>query len=92
MRFLICYDIGDDTIRSKVVKILENYGARVQYSVFEFNLNPAKILEMKHKLLKKKLIDRKWINFTIYPLCENCYHKVERFGDSKILDEKTIVF
>jgi len=92
MRFLICYDITDDKIRSKAVKILENYGVRVQYSVFEFNLNPAKILEMKYKLLKKKLIDQKFVSFTIYPLCENCYNKVERFGDSRILDKKTIVF
>jgi CRISPR-associated protein Cas2 len=88
----VCYDITDDKIRSRAVKILEDYGERVQYSVFEFNLNPAKILEMKHKLLKKKLIDRKWVSFTIYPLCENCYNKTERFGDSRILDEKTIVF
>ena len=92
MRFIICYDITDDSLRAKIVKILEDYGERIQYSVFEFNLTKAKILEMKHKLTKKKLLDKKRMSFTIYPICEDCYKKVERYGNNKLLDEKNIVF
>ena len=92
MRFLICYDITDDSLRNKIVKILESYGERIQYSVFEFNLTKAKILEMKHKLIKKKLLDKKRMSFSIYPICEECYKKVERYGNNRLLNEKNIVF
>ena len=92
MRFLICYDVVDDSLRSKIVKILESYGERIQYSVFEFNLTKARILEMKNKLIKRKLLNKKRMSFSIYPLCEECYKKVERYGNNKLLDEKNIVF
>ena len=92
MRFLICYDITDDSLRNKIVKILESYGERIQYSVFEFNLTKAKILEMKHKLIKRKLLDKKRMSFSIYPICEECYKKVERYGNNRLLNEKNIVF
>ena len=35
---MIAYDISEDRIRYRVAKILENYGTRVQYSVFECKL------------------------------------------------------
>lgn len=92
MRFLICYDVTDDKLRTKIVKILESYGERIQYSVFEFNLNKAKIIEMKHKMIKGKLLDKKQMSFSMYPLCEECYKKVERYGNNKLLNEKNIVF
>ena len=92
MRFLICYDIKDDSLRNKIVKILESYGERIQYSVFEFNLKKAKILEMKNKLIKKKILDKKRMSFSIYPICEECYKKVERYGNNRLLNEKNIVF
>ena len=34
MRYLISYDISDTKIRNKVVKYLESFCYRVQYSVF----------------------------------------------------------
>lgn len=92
MRFLICYDITNDLLRSKIVRILESYGERIQYSVFEFNLTKARILEMKNKLIKDKLLNKKKMSFSIYPICEECYKKVERYGNNKLLDEKNIVF
>lgn len=33
--FLVIYDVCDDKRRRKVVKILEKYGYRIQYSAFE---------------------------------------------------------
>ncbi|AUB85645.1 CRISPR-associated endonuclease Cas2 [Candidatus Thiodictyon syntrophicum] len=36
--YLICYDIEDDRERTRVAKLLERYGERVQYSVFEVHL------------------------------------------------------
>jgi CRISPR-associated protein Cas2 len=36
--YLICYDIEDDRERTRVAKLFERYGERVQYSVFEVHL------------------------------------------------------
>lgn len=37
--YVICYDIPDDKRRKKISDLLEVYGSRVQYSVFECVLN-----------------------------------------------------
>lgn len=47
---VICYDIADDRRRRGVVRILEGYGLRVQESVFEAWLLPA-----RRKALEKAL-------------------------------------
>jgi len=36
------YDISEDRQRSKVSKVLENFGTRVQFSVFECRLTASK--------------------------------------------------
>lgn len=45
-RYLLIYDIASNRRRTKLAKILESYGARVQYSAFEFTLNSVKYKEM----------------------------------------------
>ena len=52
---LVTYDVardekGEKRLR-KVSKILENYGQRVQYSVFECLVDPSQWVELKNKLL-----------------------------------------
>jgi CRISPR-associated protein Cas2 len=39
MRVVVSYDISDDKRRRKVAQIMEGYGYRVQYSVFECDLD-----------------------------------------------------
>ena len=50
MRVLISYDISDDKRRARVAKIMEGYGYRVQYSVFECDLTGKQLRELKHQL------------------------------------------
>src|SRR5262245_31991344 len=42
MFYLIAYDIPNDQRRTKVAKTLEDFGDRVQYSVFEYGAGPAR--------------------------------------------------
>ena len=37
--YVISYDISENKIRNKVAKILEGYGKRIQYSVFECDID-----------------------------------------------------
>lgn len=48
-RTLIAYDVPDDKRRAKVARILEEYGDRIQYSVFVVDLLPAGVVQMKGK-------------------------------------------
>lgn len=51
---VVSYDVVSDSRRRKVMKTMEGFGQRVQYSVFECLLTPAQVLEMQRKL--KKLV------------------------------------
>jgi CRISPR-associated protein Cas2 len=55
-RFVIAYDIADDLRRTRVAKLLESYGDRIQYSVFIVEIKPARLLRLQAGL--RRLIDR----------------------------------
>lgn len=46
MFLLIPYDISDDKRRREVDKILSSYGKRVNYSVFEVEVNASKFRKL----------------------------------------------
>ena len=35
LTYIVCYDVENDRRRARVAQILESYGERIQYSVFE---------------------------------------------------------
>lgn len=47
---VISYDISDDKRRRNVMKTMEDYGTRVQYSVFECRLQPAELNKLRRLL------------------------------------------
>lgn len=47
---VISYDISNDKRRLKVMQALEDYGRRVQYSVFECRLRPKELERLKRRL------------------------------------------
>lgn len=73
MKFLVSYDITSDRTRNKTAKILEDYGVRIQYSVFECNMVKKELTELTNKLVD--LISKKTDSIFILPICENCYNK-----------------
>lgn len=44
--YVISYDISNDRRRNKIAKILLDYGRRVQYSVFECEMNQKSFKEL----------------------------------------------
>ena len=78
MLFLFCYDIVDDGIRLKVAKLMEAYGARVQKSVFECDLDRRQLNTVRKRALK--LIDLKSDSLRIYRLCASCAARIEHNG------------
>lgn len=70
MFFVIAYDIADDGRRKKVSDTLENYGTRVQESVFECHLTPAQREEVQKHI--DHLIEPEVDNVRYYRVCQDC--------------------
>ena len=70
MLLVIAYDIADDTRRRKVSETLENYGTRVQESVFECHLTTAQLSELQGEITA--LIESTEDNVRYYRVCQDC--------------------
>lgn len=72
--YVISYDISEDKRRNKVAKLLEGYGHRVQYSVFECHINEKK-LKMLYAALMDLTCDMEEGSVCIYRVCASCEKK-----------------
>ena len=93
MMVLVSYDVaknekGQKRLR-KIAKILENYGQRVQYSVFECLLDPAQWESLKTKLLKE--MNENFDSLRFYFLGANWQSKVEHHGQKEPLNLEGIL-
>lgn len=83
MMVLITYDVntadpGGQTRLRKVAKICEDYGQRVQHSVFECVVTPALYIDLKEKL--KKTIHHEKDSLRFYMLGKNWKKSLELEG------------
>jgi CRISPR-associated protein Cas2 len=76
--YIIAYDIPVDKRRKKVSDLLEGYGRRVQYSVFECVLTAAKYTELKKRLKKQVILAEDSIRF--YPVSGHTLENIEVWG------------
>jgi CRISPR-associated protein Cas2 len=81
MFVVVSYDIPDDRRRNKVARTLEDYGVRVQYSVFEVNLDSRQVDKMRDELARIAEQDVDSIRF--YTLCGACYARIEVLGTGR---------
>lgn len=86
--YIICYDITNNKLRTKIEKMLKNYGIRIQYSIFDCKISPEVYkneLNLKLKALSK---NEKFIkesdSILIFNLCGSCYKKVRAYGNNKL--------
>ena len=89
MMVLITYDVsteGDGGKRRlrRVARACRDYGQRVQYSVFECDLEPAQWVTLRARLLKE--IDQKQDSLRFYQLGANWKPRVEHVGAKPALD------
>jgi CRISPR-associated protein Cas2 len=78
MFVVVSYDIPDDRRRIKVMKLLKNFGAHVQRSVFECELKHETYRAMRSRL--DKLISPTSDNVRFYFLDEDAIKKIESVG------------
>ncbi|MGG0650930.1 CRISPR-associated endonuclease Cas2 [Bacillus mycoides] len=96
MLVLITYDVstvsstGQKRLR-KVSKVCQNYGQRVQNSVFECVIDATQFTTLKMELIK--IIDEDEDSLRFYQLGNNYKNKVEHIGVKESIDlESPLIF
>lgn len=89
MLVLVTYDVslvesGGARRLRRVAKACQDYGQRVQFSVFEIELDPAQWAMLKAKL--EGLIDPKQDSLRYYYLGANWHRRVEHVGAKTATD------
>lgn len=89
MMVLVSYDVNTEDKEGKrrlrhVAKRCLDYGQRVQFSVFECDIDPAQWAELKERLCR--IIDPDKDSLRFYFLGSNWQHKVEHVGAKETPD------
>jgi len=81
MYYLITYDIANTKRRNKLSELLEKYGLRVNYSVFELDISKKELKEIIATIKKKKLLKKKVDSIRFYALCVDNIDKSFELGN-----------
>ncbi len=86
---LVTYDVRTEDLAGqrrlrRVAKTCENYGQRVQYSVFECRVNQIQYEELIDKLLD--IIDEEEDSLRFYRLQEPLEKYIKEYGKKKAID------
>ena len=89
MLVLVSYDVKMDDKKGpkrlrRVAKACKNFGQRVQYSVFECNVDPAQWTKLRQQLIDE--IDEKKDSLRFYFLGANWRRRIEHVGAKDIVD------
>jgi CRISPR-associated protein Cas2 len=83
MFYLVCFDISEDKVRTRAVKVLKGFGYRVQKSVFECpDLTEKRYLKLKDRL--ESLIDQTCDSVRYYRQCRGCLVDLEVSGVGEV--------
>ncbi len=89
-RYVVAYDIPDDRRRNRVARVLEGYGERVQYSVFECQLTPDQFQKLWDELKRK--VDEAEDSIRAYRLCPVCAGWARTMGQAVRVEEVPEVY
>ncbi|HRF99447.1 MAG TPA: CRISPR-associated endonuclease Cas2, partial [Aggregatilineales bacterium] len=84
--WVVSYDIANDQRRRKVSKLLEGYGRRAQFSVFECELSADKLRQLEERLCK--LIDVTEDDVRFYPINKADLKRVILVGKGELHRER----
>ena len=89
MMVLVTYDVSTQDAAGarrlrQVAKACQNYGQRVQFSVFEIEVSPAQWIALEAQL--RKLINPTTDSLRFYHLGKNWQRRVEHVGAKPALD------
>jgi CRISPR-associated protein Cas2 len=90
-RYVVAYDISDNRRRKKIGEVLEAYGKRVNYSVFEIVLkSKSQKRELEDALLE--YLKPEEDSLRVYSVCEKCLSNSWSLGDEAAPFEKEAIY
>ena len=81
MLHIVAYDIKDQKRMLKVAQLCLDYGVRIQYSIFQFDLNEYLTEQFVAEL--KNIIDQGSDKVMIVPVCKKCRDFIQYIGQMK---------
>lgn len=84
--YLIAYDIKSNKRRQRIEKILLGHGQKVQWSVFECQLDQAHIKDLRNRLLEILNVNEDSLH--VYSLCEKDRKGRRALGVNAIYSEE----
>jgi CRISPR-associated protein Cas2 len=81
MYYIITYDIQNSKRRKKLSELLQMYGVRVNYSVFELDITKNELKEIIDTIKTNKLIKKKIDSIRFYYLPLNSIEKSFEMGN-----------
>lgn len=88
--WVISYDIPNDRRRRRVAAILEGYGRRAQFSVFECDLEADKLTQLERRL--KREIHRSEDDVRLYPLNGADVKRIRLLGTARRYEKPPALF
>ena len=94
MNVLICYDVSTETAGGrrrlrKVAQACQDFGQRVQKSVFEAEIDETELTRLRKQMSWVKLDSDDSIR--LYRLCEGCVKTVQIWGAGEVTKDPDIV-
>ncbi|MGF7186246.1 CRISPR-associated protein Cas2 [Desulfitispora alkaliphila] len=94
MMVLVTYDVNTEDFEGqkrlrKIAKQCENYGQRVQNSVFECLVDPTQFTELKLRL--ENIMDKEKDSLRYYFLGKNWKNRVEHVGSKEAYDPEGLL-
>jgi len=91
MMVVVSYDVTQDESRSRLAKLVLDYGKRVQKSVYECHIDDGELVELQERVAQ--IIDMSRDSVRYYTICKKCYFAIEMQGLGSITedDDDTLV-
>ncbi len=83
MNYLITYDVANDKKRTKLSTLLDKYGQRVNYSVYECKLTQTKLEKLLVDIELQKLIDKKYDSLRFYHIHQSSLKRCFEYADKE---------
>ena len=84
---LVSYDISNDHRRRKVMEAMEDFGTRVQYSVFECRLLPAELNQLKKRL--RRYVREASDSIRFYSIGAEDVGRIEVMGSGQVTEDRS---
>jgi CRISPR-associated protein Cas2 len=88
MFYVVTYDIPDTPRRTKLAKVLKDFGERVQLSVFECILDHRLFDQMVGRLTKTIVEEEDRVR--VYQVCEGCRKEVKILGQGVLTEDPEV--